>query len=182
MGIESVFAHVFRLEPVTASDELGAKFGEQLERWTHEAGVRPADFARAIGRKREKLYAIFGGKAPLRAQELWLTPPALLLLILRDLASSIGYDVQPAAEVDLGADYDHGRDCASYVRELTDCLRQRAESEADGALDVPEIDAEIEEIEEAMRVLVKRLAFLQRAKGERGGVVASIVDRIRGKR
>jgi hypothetical protein len=179
---ESVFAHVFRLEPETASDELDRKFPEQLERWTHEVGVRPADLARAIGRKREKLYAIFRGAAPLRAQELYLLPPALLLVVLRDIASTLHHDVRPAAVDALPVDYDHGRDCARYVRELTDCLRQRAESEADGALDVAEIDAELRELDEASAAIETRRAFLERARAERGGLVRSIVDRLRGGR
>lgn len=178
----SVFARVFSLTPKAARKELHQTFGEQLERWVHAAGVRPCDFADGIGFERTHVYKLFRGVLPVHAAWLYLFPPALLKVVLEDLAGSIGYELTPAASEELPHDYDHARDSVDYLRELTDLLRARAESEVDGELTVPEIDRELREIEEAELIVARRKTFLRRAKRDRGGLVLSIVERLRGRR
>lgn len=176
--MESVFARVFSLTPKAARKELGDTFGEQLERWTHQAGVRVVDLATALGFERPHAYKLFRGALPFHAAWLYLLPPALLKLVLDDLAASIGHEVRPASDDALPRDYCHARDGADYIRELTDCLRERALNEADGQLDLAEIERELRELEEAEAALARRRAFLQRAKRERGGTIHSLVRRI----
>lgn len=178
----SVFARVFSLTPEAARLELSKKFGEQLERWVHQADARPTDVARELGFKRTHLYKLFRGTLPFHASWLYLLPPAVLRRVLDDLAASIGYELRPAAADELPADYDHARDGCDYLRELTDCLRRRVENEADGELHAPEIDAELRDIEEARVLLARRETLLRAAKARGGGSVASIVDRARARR
>lgn len=179
---ESVFARVFSISPKAARQELQQTFGEQFERWVHAAGVRPTDLADSLGFERTHVYKLFRGALPIHASWLWIMPPALLKVVLTDLAGSIGYELRPASGEELPHDYDHALDGVAYLRELTDCLRVRAEHEADGRLSPHEIDVEIAEIEQAEKLLTRRKAFLRRAKLERGGIVLSIIERLRGRR
>jgi len=181
MSQQSVFAHVFSLHPRAARAELMERWGEQLSRWIAVSEVSVTDVAAALGQSRPSLYKLWGdSQKPFRAELLYLLPPALLRLVLEDLAASIGYQLAPVVEAP--ADYDHGQAHADYVRELTDLLRARAEHEADGHLSPQEAACELREIEQAERELACRKALLHLALRERGGVITVLVERLRGQR
>lgn len=179
MSVTSVFAHVFSLAPRAARVELTEKWGEQLERWVHRGGVTVADVARSLGYRREHLYSLFRGKTPFHAEWLYLLPPAVLKLILDDLASTIGYELRARSEIP--EEYDHGQSSADFVRELTDTLRVRSQNEADGQLTPKEILEELSELDEADKAITLRRTFLLHALEQRGGKILHLVDRFTAK-
>lgn len=176
----SVFARVFSLTRPAARKELRGTFGEHLERCVRAADLSVTEVADRLGIKRPNIYKIFRGDVPLHFVDAYLLPKAVLLPLLEDLAASVGHTVLPAELEDVPADYDHAESLGDYVRELHEAINARVTAEADGQLTVDEIDAMLVETADAREALRLHEHVLKKMRAERGGVITSLLSRIRG--
>lgn len=145
-------------------------FGKRLQQLVARSGVPVTRVASALGKGRGDVYELFRGESHLRAACLEMLPAAVELLYLAERAAHHGRELRVAGDAE---DASAPRSLLDIVNALTGAMRAAAEGEADNALTPDEIERELQAWERVDSVRWARVAFLERAKAQRGVVLLS---------
>ena len=164
------------MTPRAARAQAEDTFGERLRGWIARSGAAFSDVGRVIGVPRNRLYETLDGDRPFHAAWVELLPPAVLRLLLEELAAGIGERLVPVGELDLDGHDDH-QQLAELIHEATDVIRVGANGQADGYLSVEDCDLELEEITDLEAVLARRRARLVQVRADRGAPLRMVPRR-----
>lgn len=142
-------------------------FGELFGRAIVRAKATKVQIAEDLREPHEtRVYEVLKGMRPFHGEWLLLLRPPVVRAIVSDLAlERLHSELRPLATV---SDADDHALVAALVRALHEPATAAVESQADGYLDVGEIDRELALLERADQAIAHRRARLLEARAERG--------------